>query len=57
MLKPATALFALCALAGCGCPPATPPAPPPPFDPDDRPVSQAPEWNEPQSLSDPQEVK
>jgi hypothetical protein len=58
MLKQATALVALCALAGCGCPPGTPPASaPPPIDSNDKSMSQASEWNESQSLSDPQETK
>jgi len=57
MVKRAAAFVALCALAGCGCPPGTPPPAPPPVDADDQPMSQASEWSESQSMSDPQETK
>jgi hypothetical protein len=57
VLKTAKAVFALCALAGCGCPPGTPPASPPALDAGDNPESHASDWNEAQSIGDPQEAK
>ena len=58
LLKHAAAIIAFCVLAGCAYAPGTPPpAPPPPLDLDDKSVVHAPEGNESQSISDPQEYK
>ncbi len=57
MLKHASAIITLCALAGCVFAPGTPPPPPPPLDADDNPVVHAPNDNEPLLISDPQEYK